>query len=322
MMNDAPVPDPTRDLVVVLTALGLEYTAVRAHLTGLRTLSQDGTLFEIGTLRGTGQRVALAETGPGNRPAAVLTERARNRLAPQAVLFVGVAGALKADMAVGDVVVATKVYAYEGAKHTPQGPVVRPASWAASPRLLHTAQHVLREGNWTSRIHRDIRHGLGWQHPQVHFKPIASGESVLDSASGELRGRLEQTYSDATAIEMESAGMAEAAHLGGIEALTIRGISDRADGRKAVADRHGAQPVAAAHAAALAMVTIAALGVGVTEQRGERAVPAHEGSPSESSGRAVQLNTATYSATINAVQHGSFHMNASPHDSGHGGAAR
>jgi nucleoside phosphorylase len=70
-----------------------------------------GTMFYIGRLPGAKRRVALVEVGPGNRDAAVLTERAISFLQPEfpleLLVFVGVAGGPQSDIALGDVVVPT-----------------------------------------------------------------------------------------------------------------------------------------------------------------------------------------------------------------------
>ena len=80
--------------IVILTAMNLEYDAVRAQLSGITTHTHPmGTRFEVGQLSGC--RVALALTGEGNQSAAVLAERAAAEFAPAAVIFVGVAGALR-----------------------------------------------------------------------------------------------------------------------------------------------------------------------------------------------------------------------------------
>jgi hypothetical protein len=76
----------------------------------------------------------------------------------------------------------------------------------------------------------------------VHFRPIAAGEVVLNSAAHPLRAQLKLHYGDAAAIEMESAGAARAGQLNrSLPTLTIRGISDRADGGKYAGDADGQQ---------------------------------------------------------------------------------
>ena len=97
----------TDDLVVILTALDLEFQAVAKLLTDLHPQSKKDTIFEVGTVPGTKCRVALAETGKGNAVASFVTEQAIDLFSPVALLFVGVAGALRDSASLGDVVVAT-----------------------------------------------------------------------------------------------------------------------------------------------------------------------------------------------------------------------
>lgn len=240
--------------VVVLTALPLEYTAVRASLTELHrsTHRRAGTGFEVGNLTGTATRIALARTGDGNASAAVLAERAITMFEPRALLFVGVAGALKDELALGDVVVATRVYAPHGGKEDAGEFLARPRAFEASHELLDLAQYLSITRSWSGSSADDAPRRFA-----VHFKPIAAGEVVLNSRDTPLARQLRLHYNDAVAVEMESAGVAQAAHLNhALPTLTVRGISDRADGNKSAADFAGWQGVAAGNAAAFALTLI------------------------------------------------------------------
>ncbi len=253
---------PVVTAIVVLAALDLEYRAVRQHLDQLRTrVHPAGTLFEVGSLPGNSGAIALAVTGEGNVGAAVLTERAIGMFRPRALLCAGIAGALKEDIALGDVVVATKVYAMHSGREHDDGFLARPRVWHASHELEQVARHVAQAATWTGRIPRN-RAPTASSPPTVHFKPVASGEVVLTATGASLPAVLRGTYDDAVAIEMESAGIAQAAHLNrSLPVLSVRGISDRADAHKHVADAAGWRRIAAERAAAFAM-TIAALLLG------------------------------------------------------------
>jgi adenosylhomocysteine nucleosidase len=164
---------------------------------------------------------------------------------PPAILFTGVAGALKAKVSLGDIVVADHVYAYHGATGRNGGRQARPRVWETSHEILQLAQHLDREGSWAGRL------PAGAPRPAVRFGPIAAGEVVHDSAVSELARWLREHYTDALAIEMEAAGVTQAAHLNrSIPVAVVRGISDRADGTKAATDEADWQPRAAANAAA------------------------------------------------------------------------
>ncbi|MER7924795.1 5'-methylthioadenosine/S-adenosylhomocysteine nucleosidase [Streptomyces sp. NPDC096057] len=234
-----PEPQPT---VLVLTALPLEYDAVRAHVGQREELvHRDGTRVERGQLPGTPWQVALSELGVGADRAAALTSQLINWLRPQAVLFVGVAGSLKDDIGIGDVVVGTQVYEIHGGKRTPEGFLVRPKALPGSHALEQAARSAVRDMP-------DVR---------AHFVPIATGDVVLADATSEIARHLRHSYNDAGAIEMEGFGALQAAHLNGrLNALVVRGISDRADDDKSRADASGSQRRAAGQAAS---VTVALL---------------------------------------------------------------
>ncbi|MFJ5774334.1 hypothetical protein [Streptomyces sp. NPDC093094] len=236
---------------MVLTALDLEFDAVESRLAGVRRGPRDdiGTRYRMGWVDGTPWQVALAEIGPGNDGAAVVTAKAVQLFAPRLVMFVGVAGGLKDSVELGDVVVATKVYAVHGGKEEAGAFRARPDSWQLAHDLAQLAMET-RRGDWAGTPGE----GAGDPAPRVHLKPVAAGEVVLNSSVSSLRDQLRDHYEDAVAIEMESAGMTRAAHMSGAcPAVTVRGISDKADGRKHDADRHGGQSTAARRAAAFAL---------------------------------------------------------------------
>ncbi|MGI5268660.1 5'-methylthioadenosine/S-adenosylhomocysteine nucleosidase [Nonomuraea sp. CA-218870] len=246
----------------MLTALPLEYQAIRRHLEKVqREDHPSGTRFEIGLLPNTPWQVAIARTGEGNASAAVIAERAHTSFKPQALFFAGVAGSLKADVQIDDVVVATKVYDYQGAKETAEGKLARPRAWEASHWLEQAAAAALGDERWWHRVPPEMRaQRASLRSPKVHFKPIAAGDVLLADAAGPTAQLLKAIYNDAVAIEMEGAGISKAAHIGGgVPALVVRGISDMADGGKSAADAAGSQERAAANAAAAVSAIIADL---------------------------------------------------------------
>ncbi|WP_225834701.1 5'-methylthioadenosine/S-adenosylhomocysteine nucleosidase [Streptomyces sp. NK08204] len=234
-----PQTEPT---VLVLTALALEYAAVRPYIEEREELTHpgNGTIVEVGRLPGTPWRVAAAELGEGARITAALTASLIGWLRPQAVLFVGVAGSLKDDIGLGDVVVGTKVYAIHGGKATPDGLQVRPEAWSGANALVQAARSAVRDMP-------DVR---------AHFKPIATGDVVLADDESEIARLIRKNYNDTAAFEMEGSGAAHAAHLEGRDALVVRGISDHANPDKAKDDAGGWQERAAQQAAAVAMAVL------------------------------------------------------------------
>jgi 8-oxo-dGTP diphosphatase len=282
--------------IVILTAMSVEYDAVRAQLRDIQMREHKaGTLFEVGRIAGEHSsgdcQVAIAATGMGNQPTAVLAERAIAEFAPKAILFTGVAGALRQHLELGDVVVASYVYAYHGGTSEDDGLKARPRSWELSHRVRQLAEHLVRSGTWAQRLPEGTR-------SQVRFGPIAAGEVVHYSATSSERRWLTQHYSDAIAVEMEGAGTASAAHLNdSLPAVVIRGISDYADSGKPATDGAGWQSRAAVSAAAFAIELASIL----TAELGGMEEESRDHSEDDDAGR--QVNLARDNAKVRVQAH-------------------
>jgi adenosylhomocysteine nucleosidase len=251
---------PAQGNAVVLTALGLEYDAIREFLEGIHPVSPvSGTQYETGTITGKewSWQVTIARIGEGNTNAAVHCERVIRAFHPHVVLFVGVAGSLRRDsVRLGDVVVASRVAVYQGGK---DGDRFR--ARAQTFECSHVMGQVA--GKLSQRAHRGQwlrRLGVVPDPvPEVHLKPIATGDVVIDGEDGWARRLIEEHYNDAVAVEMESAGLLLAAHANGdLSAGVIRGISDLTVG-KHQADSAGWQDRAARHAAGFGVELLAQL---------------------------------------------------------------
>lgn len=257
----------TTHCAVILTALPVEYEAVRAHLTNLREETHpQGTIYERGNFSTMGRswEIGIVEIGAGNAGAAFEAERAINYFKPSLVLFVGVAGGLK-DVGLGDVVAATKVYAYESGKAKAKFST-RPVVGKPSYPLEQRARAEAKKNDWLQRINGPVPVSK----PRVFVAPIAAGEKVVASTRSSVRLFLNSSYSDALAVEMEGHGFLLAASANQVEALIIRGISDLID-NKSQADAANWQEIAARHASAFAFEVLAKIGSNKYPQNEEKA---------------------------------------------------
>jgi parallel beta-helix repeat protein len=246
-------PEVGRPKAVILTALPVEYSAVRAHLSDLREHTHEqGTVYEEGTFQGEQLwDVALVEIGAGNVKTAAEAERAMQHFHPRVLLFVGVAGGLK-DVCIGDVVIATKVYGYESGKAESEFQP-RPHVFTASYRLEQRARAEARKDDWLKRLESPTAEPK----PLVRLGAIAAGEKVVASRGSDTSKLIQESYGDSLAIEMEGHGLLEAASINErVDALVIRGISDLLD-KKAESDTQGSQEMAAANASAFAFELLA-----------------------------------------------------------------
>jgi len=230
-------PERPKRRAVVLTALPVEYKAVRARLSGLeRARTRTGTRFEIGSVTGESidWGVAVAQIGAGNLGAAAETTQAIVEFDPDLVLFVGVAGAVDTALEIGTVVVADKVAHYEGGK-------AERDVWNARPLTFKTHHRL---GQLASAVARDRPH-------PIVVKPIAAGEALVKSERSQIGEMIKLHYNDAVAVDMESAGMYDAAHRADKPTLAVRGISDHLDDKDSESDKRD-QPLAAERAALFA----------------------------------------------------------------------
>jgi nucleoside phosphorylase len=249
--------NPNLPCAVILTALPVEYEAVRTYLKDFREKVHEGTIYELGRFQ-SGERsweVVIAEIGMGNPGAASATERAIANFKPQLVLFVGVAGGLK-DVQLGDVVAADKVYGYEFGKVDATGFKTRPSVYNATYALEQRARAVARRQDWLKRLPLLITDPA----PKALVGPIAAGEKVLASTTSEQWNLIKQSYGNSLAIEMEGHGFLAALHARQhVDALIVRGISDLIEGKQE-ADAANYQELAARHASAFAFEILAKLG--------------------------------------------------------------
>ncbi|MEU4569337.1 5'-methylthioadenosine/S-adenosylhomocysteine nucleosidase [Micromonospora sp. NPDC023956] len=188
--------------------------------------------------------VATQALEPGTHSAALAYQQLRRRFAPPLVLLVGIAGGVRPDLPVGDVVLADEVIWYDSRRETEDGPRRRGRTQATAPVLRHRISDFL------------VRHGTVVD-PEpdrrfhIHRGPIGSGNAVVTDAGSDIRVWLRQTHEKTLAVETEAGGVAQAFYeeIADDRALhgwmTIRGISDRADRYKGhrdheLASRHAA----------------------------------------------------------------------------------
>ncbi len=138
---------------IFVTALELEYQAIRNHFPGLqRTVDAHGTVFEEGRFTGNTREwnIVLVRGGVGNVDVATAVASAIGRYSPDVMMFVGVAGGVK-DVAIGDIVVASDAYYYESTKSV-ERELARSRSSSSSHSLVQLAQAEASSDEWRDRI--------------------------------------------------------------------------------------------------------------------------------------------------------------------------
>ena len=201
--------------------------------------------------------MAVAEVGPGNVSASAIAARALGHYEPDVAMFVGVAGGVK-DVAIGDVVVGTKVYGYEFGKEAAGGFKTRPDVMNTAHDLEQRARSLRQRQDWKNRLDPEVNH----EGSAVFVGPIAAGEKVVAARHSATAHLIRDHYGDALAVEMEGRGFLEAVHISHpVRGCVVRGISDLLSG-KANADEVGSQQRAADAASAVAFEILSGLGGG------------------------------------------------------------
>ena len=220
---------PKRLTVLMLTALPVEITAVLAHVSGDRSAQMNGhVLCETGYFTssdGSSWRVVAAEIGAGTVDTAGAVVAITSQLRPDMLMFVGIAGALKNGLNIGDVVAGAEVAWTERGKWSQSGYLPRIRTVSLSAPLVQLARKIARDGSWRRRLTFSRPGAIAL------VGQIASGEKVV--ADDEYRGWLRAVFSDALAVENEGYALARAAEVyTDVQRYVVRGISDNADGSK------------------------------------------------------------------------------------------
>jgi nucleoside phosphorylase len=247
---------------VVLCALPVELAAIRAQMQAGGPVGEQvidgGEIYLTGTLTAEHVtwelRAACAERG--NSAAAASLANAINNFKAQLALFVGVAGGIPGEVALGDVVAATTVFDYDQGKETSTGYEPRVLQLHSSFDLRQRALHLAISDAWKARIlppHDEAPETIA-----AHVEPIAAGGKVIAASNSATAQLLAVVAPRAVAVETEGAGFLEAVRrFQDVSGIVVRGISDLLDEKRS-SDRQGSQPRAAARAAAFAFELLSA----------------------------------------------------------------
>lgn len=198
----------------IIGAMEEEVAILKEKMSEVTVLEKAGMEFFKGILGG--QQVVIVRSGIGKVNAGICTQILADVFQVNAVINTGIAGSLKAEINIGDIVLSTDtmqhdVDAREFGYEIGQVPRMDTRTFPADDRLRETALQVCR------KVNPEI---------QVFEGRVASGDQfVADKETKEKIIANTQAY----CTEMEGAAIGQAAYLNGIPYLVIRAISDKAD---------------------------------------------------------------------------------------------
>ena len=237
--------------VLVLTALDVELAAAKQAF-GIaedaeHTITENG--FHVWkapiTKRGgkTASCVVACFAGAGNVDAASVTSMLLGELRPANVMMLGIAAGLRGKCALGEVILAERIVAYEGAALIEGGKIeVRPEITRLNMRVRQDlSSYLSNRTTLVSRLTESYR-AMGIEFPdQVEAGPVAKGvmPKTATVGSGEKLLRdpekflgLREIHGKTEVAEMEGAGLFAACANFGKPVLMVRGISDFGDSNK------------------------------------------------------------------------------------------
>ena len=198
----------------IIGAMEVEVASLKSAMKVSRMLKKAQMEFLEGELEGC--QAVVVRSGIGKVNAAVCTQILVDEFGVDGVINTGIAGSLKAEINIGDIVLSTDVLHHDmdatGFGY-PLGqiPQMDAFSFQADEQMRKLAKEVCEE------VNPEIR---------VFEGRIVSGDQFISSR--EVKDKIKENF-DGCCTEMEGAAIAQTAYLNQIPFVIIRAISDKAD---------------------------------------------------------------------------------------------
>lgn len=198
----------------IIGAMEVEVGSLKEAMEVKRVVKKACMEFQEGILDG--QEVVVVRSGIGKVNAAVCTQILADDFQVTAVINTGIAGSLKAEINIGDIVVSTDVLHHDmdaSGFGYPLGqvPQMEVFSFEADAGMRTLAKQVCEEVNPDIRV---------FEGRIVSGDQFISDKAVKENISARFAG---------FCTEMEGAAIAHAAYLNEIPFIIVRAISDKAD---------------------------------------------------------------------------------------------
>ena len=203
----------------IIGAMDEEVAKIKEQMEGVQVQTWAAMDFYRGTLEG--KEVVVVRSGIGKVNAAVCAQILADRYQVSGIVNTGIAGSLKAEIDIGDIVLSTDALQHDMDATNfgyPLGQIPRMdvLSFPADEKLRALAKECC------SRVNPDIHTYEG--------RVVSGDQFISDQAKKDWLIENFQGF----CTEMEGAANAQAAYLNGIPFLIIRAISDKADNSASV----------------------------------------------------------------------------------------
>lgn len=198
----------------IIGAMEEEITNVLEDMNVVATKNALGLDFHLGTLNNSNNNIVLVRSGIGKVNAALCAQVLIDLFAVDAVINVGVAGAIDKNIKIGDIVISTDAVQHDfdtSALGDEPGVISRmdTSMFHADPMLIEAAKKAVE--------------GIGFP---VYEGRIASGDQFVSEPA--LKEKIAKLFNP-ICCEMEGAAIAHACYLNRVPFVIIRAISDNAE---------------------------------------------------------------------------------------------
>lgn len=215
----------------IMTAMPEEAHLLAHELSRENERTHGGRTYYTGELAG--HRIVLVYSRMGKVAAAATAQHLIDSHKVRAIIFTGVAGALRPDLRIGDIVVADRLWQHDmdaSPLFPPlEIPLLHVSSFAAQSgirdRLKASAERFVRDG-FQAEIGAYAAADLGIRDPRVISGDIASGDRFI--ATHADREMVRARVPGAICVEMEGAAVAQVCYENNIPLGVVRVISDGA----------------------------------------------------------------------------------------------
>lgn len=202
------------EIIGIIGAMDVEVDTLKKDMKVKREVQRAGMTFCQGEL--CGQEAVVVRSGVGKVNAAICTQILIDEFHVTAVVNTGIAGALKDEINISDLVISTDLVQHDmdatGFGY-PLGqiPQMEVFSFQADERLSNLAKKACEEVNPEIQV---------FQGRIVSGDQFVSDRAVKEKIAGNF---------DGYCTEMEGAAIAQAAYLNGVPFVVVRAVSDKAD---------------------------------------------------------------------------------------------
>lgn len=215
-------------MILILSAMPEELEAVSQAIDAPRSIRSAGREVTSGSI--SGHAVTAAFSRWGKVAAASTAAHLLTAFQPSRVIFTGIAGALRDDLAIGDHVFARALFQHDldASPFFPRThvPLLDLAALPTDPALTEQLAGALRAATAAGAAWGP---GTGARSPtpRVWVGDVATGDQVIGTRAA--RARVLEAVPSALCVEMEGAAVAQVCHEFGVPFACLRMISDRAD---------------------------------------------------------------------------------------------